>query len=236
MKCLVCEGKNDLIFFNAILTKCFKKEGYPVHNKMDAIFDIFRSKMHPYHAGKFQCIIYCEGGKKKLFVNVVIPLIKEVFGKADPCRHELKHQFFVIIDADGTPSKNLNDNYCQVIKSVIKTEKISRFTCQRPKDDSCYDFFSCSDKRSRCYVKTSYIPTSLEERLLHKGIYHLKEKRDTIPRQLSDIDVHLALKKLAERFHLSVEELISLSVNEGWFNDEEWYQQICKSIDDYLRT
>jgi hypothetical protein len=201
---------------------------------MDKVFEIFRSKMHPFYRDDFQCIIYCEGGKNKLFVNVIIPLIKEVFGKEDPYKHELKHHFFVVIDADGDTTDHLNKVYCDTIKSVIKTEKICRFTCNRPEKDSYYDFFSHSDKRPRCYVKTAYIPTSLEEQLKIKGIAHLKEKRATLSKKIQDMDVHEALHELADYSGLSTEEFISLSVKDGWFDDQEWYQQICQNIKNCL--
>jgi hypothetical protein len=230
MKCLICEGKNDLIFFRSILSNCFDKQGYPVDNKMDKVFEIFRSKMHPFYRDDFQCILYCEGGKKKLFVNVIIPLIKEVFGKEDPCKHESRHHFFVVIDADGDTSNHLNKIYCETIKNVIKTERIGRFTCQHPKNGFCYDFFSRTDKRSRCYVKTAYVPTSLEEQLKIEGIAHLREKRGTLTKKIQGMDAHEALKELAECSGLSTENFIILSVKEGWFADKDWYQQICQNM------
>ena len=75
MKCLVCEGKYDLIFLQEYIEKYSKVQGYPVNNNMDDFFDIFRSDYHPFHEG-YKCVIYGEGGKK-LFERVIIPCVQK---------------------------------------------------------------------------------------------------------------------------------------------------------------
>lgn len=234
MKCLVCEGKNDLTFFEEALSNTFRKKDFPVHNSMDDFYNLFRSKFHPFYSEQHDCVIYGEGGKRKLFVNVMIPLVNEVFGRQDFNKQD-HHRFFVVVDADGVNPSELCAKYYKAIVHTIKSKKIKRFSCKASKDKTCFDFFSPSDTRCRCFVKTSHIPISLERELISKGFERkIHENREKVFTDLQSLPIHEALENLASRLELSVKQLIQMSVSEGWFENDFWYQEINRDLESYF--
>jgi len=201
---------------------------------MDDFYNLFRSKFHPFYSDNHDCVIYGEGGNKKLFVNVMIPLVNEVFGIQDFNKQD-HHRFFVVVDADGENPSKLCNNYYDAIDHTIKSKKIKRFSFKVSQDKSCFDFFSPNDKRCRCFVKTSHIPISLERELISKGCERkIHNNREKVIADIQKLPVHEALKKLASELELSVEQLIQESVREGWFADDPWYQEINRALESYF--
>jgi hypothetical protein len=229
MKCLVCEGKHDLIFLQEYLEKYTKVQGYPVNNKMSDLFDIFRSDYHPFHRG-YKCVIYGEGGKSKLFERVVIPCVQEVFGRGG-----FQHHFFVIVDADGADPDHLCNTYYKAITENICSRKITRYSCRPQNDGSCHVFFSPRDERYQCMVKTTHIPTSLESELVLTGLDKLQGHitRKTKERMLS-VPIHDALRSLSAHVEMTVEEIIKQSVNDEWFIDKPWFIEINQGLGSFL--
>jgi len=230
MKCLVCEGKNDLHFFQDFLSKYSEKQGYPVYNVIEDFFDIFHSDFHPFHRKDYGCVIFGEGGKKKLFEHVVMPLIQEVFA-----RKGYEHRFLVVLDADGAKPDGLCAKYCQVIKDHLVARKTTRYTCECSLSNACYSFLSPIDRRYRCLVKTAHLPQSLERELVLKGIEHNKGR---IGKKAQDnmlnMPIHQALETLAKKLNMTTEELIGLSIKEGWFVKEAWFIEIHHELESFF--
>jgi len=229
MKCVVCEGKYDLIFLQEYIKKYSKVLGYPVNNNMDDFFDIFRSDHHPFHKG-YKCVIYGEGGKKKLFERVIIPCIQEIFG-----RKGFEHHFFVVADADGADPDYLCSKYYDAIAENTRSRKTTRYSYRRQNGNSCYVFFSPRDERYQCIVKTTHLPTSLESELVLKG---LDVFRDNIAKKtqenIHDMPIHDALKVLSLHVGLTVEGFIKQSINEEWFIDKPWFTEISRELSSFL--
>ena len=234
MKCLVCEGKYDLDFFEELLLNRFNKKGFPVNNNVPDFNLIFRARSHPYYRGGYECVIFGEGGKKQLFNRVMIPFVGEVFGKRDFSGNSLEHHFFVVIDADGVNAATLYDNYCDVIRHTIKSKKILRFSCKRSQHSPSYEFYSPIDSRNRCFVTALHIPISLEEELRQKGIDNLRDNRSKITYDLQNMKVHVAMTELSKNFGISKKELVKKSVREGWFDESPWYKEICQQLNSFF--
>lgn len=229
MKCLVCEGKYDLIFLQEHIKKYSKVQGYPVNNNMDDFFDIFRSDYHPFHKG-YKCVIYGEGGKRKLFERVIIPCVQEVFG-----RKGLKHHFFVVADADGADPDHLCSIYYKAITENIRSRKTTRYSCRRRNGDSCHVFYSPHDERYQCIVKTAHLPTSLENELVLKGVDKFRGKISKKTQEnILNMPIHDALRSLSAHVGLTVEDFIKQSVNEEWFIDEPWFTEINHGLSSFL--
>lgn len=201
---------------------------------MDDFYNLFRSKYHPFYTDKYECVIYGEGGKHKLFVNVIIPLVNEVLGTQD-YNKQVHHRFFVVVDADGEPPTQLCNNYYEAITHTLKSKSIKRFDCKTSHNGTCFDFFSSEDKRCRCFVKTSHIPSNLEKELVSKGCEKkIRNNRKKFIRDLHDMEIHKSLDTLASELEISVDQLIQMSVREDWFADDPWYQEITRNLESFI--
>jgi hypothetical protein len=196
---------------------------------MDDFFDIFRLQTHPYYRDYYECVIYGEGGKRNLFTRVLLRFIQEVFGKQDN-----SHLFFIVIDADGAEISILFDNYCDSIRSLISSRKISRYSFELLRKHSCFDFYSPKDDRYHCLVKTIHIPISLESEILKKGLEKIRNNRSRITQELQAMPIHDAIQRLAQIMGISKEELICRSIDDDWFKDETWFIHMCKELEDFF--
>jgi hypothetical protein len=202
---------------------------------MDDFYNLFRSSYHPFYTNKYECVIYGEGGKHKLFVNVILPLVNEVFGYPD-CNKQNHHRFFVVVDADGEPPTTLCNNYYEAITQTLKSKSSQqRFDCKPSQNGTCFEFFSPKDPRGRCFVKTSHIPISLEKELVSKGCEKkIRNNRKKFIRDLHDMEIHKSLDTLASELEISVDQLIQMSVREAWFADDPWYQEITRNLASFI--
>jgi len=93
--------------------------------------------------------------------------------------------------------------------------------------------FSERDSRYSIEINLYLIPQSLEKNLVRTALQSLKIS-ESKKRELTEKDPHRALREIADMLGISLDTLIRKSVDENWFSDSTWFNELLTCLRDFL--
>lgn len=211
MNILLCEGKNDAVFFDELMNVRFENRKYTMWDQLPKLQDMCGSKCN-YIKDKYPLIIYGDGGKSEM-LKILRRLIIEILGT--------NNYIIMIRDEDDAPSEELNRTFLEEMESITRDK--SKFTTHMPNLEHNHNLCVLNHPRSKGILKVglSIVPRSLEKQVVKKTV-ELKCPREN---EILEIDPHEALKFLARKYY-DGDNLKLIRESSTWLKDETWVNEI----------
>jgi len=217
---IVCEGPNDNIFLQQLFLKELECSKICSYDEVGKLQKIFRLGSDSYYQRKYRWIIYRDNGRTTIQNQVIPRIIKDIHG-----RHQCFRKFIVLLDDDYIDHKVLVESIHSTIQEKTRDLKYIDIPIDSTRD--CFRAISTKDARYYISFIFIFIPKSLEKQIVTKAIEKYSNHFSPSKiKNLGDMDPHEALKDIASKMGVPLNDLISLSINEGWFSDEKWFTTI----------
>ena len=173
-----------------------------------------------YYIDNYDVVIYADNGKQVLESKVIPRIVRDALGVR---RNPPPPEFVMILDEDEEPL----DKTLERIKKNIESWRINASEIKIVSRDSIHAV-STKDERYGLSFAFFLIPNSLEIKITRKAL----ERR--LVQKYQNTKQHGRLKELATKMGIGKEELIRLTIRDGWFDDEDWFKDLKKKIEGCL--
>jgi len=227
MKLIILEGHNDLIFISTIIHQILERKNFPKydHRNGRGFQEILRNILHPgkysYLKENFGFLVYGDNGKNTVISKILPRCAYDIMGKIPE-----RIQMLTILDEDGVSFSHTINQICENIR--LKNIPHTRILC-----DEHVRAFSERDSRYSIEINLYLIPQSLEKNLVRTALQSLKIS-ESKKRELTEKDPHRALREIADMLGISLDTLIRKSVDENWFSDSTWFNELLTCLRDFL--
>ena len=119
MKIILCEGKNDAIFFDELVRSAGINQYTVQNNDMKKLYELFRN--FNYIANAYNVIIYGDNGKPTLLAKVTPNVLRDVLGKASLT-------FVVVVDDGGLDYETEFEHFKNELEKILRNR--ARFPTQ----------------------------------------------------------------------------------------------------------
>lgn len=222
MNIILCEGKNDALFFDELLKERFAHRMYTMyHNELKKLQEMCGDKCFNFVKQTYPLIIYGDGGKSELN-KVLRRVVIETLGNNNDVLN-----IIMIRDDDDSPYEELNRIIFEELDSLMRDKsKYANHTL--PKLEERNNSFILNHPKSRGVLKIKLltVPGSLERQIVKKTVEYYCPNNS----EILENESHDALKLLASTYYeKDIPRLIRES--SSWLKDELWVSNIDSLID-----
>lgn len=222
---ILCEGINDGWFLQELITRDYQKEPLLYDNKISEFLRAVQISSS-YYKERYPCLILSDNGHQ-LMDKYFPQTIRDLFGKTNAGNTT----FIVLKDNDGSPDEMLMRQYLAKTKRILAAKNLKKADISLDRNTQNLLITSTEDNSYSFTFSFIFVSGSLESEIVSRYSDKYRPNK-TESKRLKGMDPHKALEYIAavnEKFK-NREEVIRTSVNENWFSDERWFQDLCVKI------
>lgn len=214
---LLSEGKYDKIFLPAVLKKLNLTFCPLTTNDTTSLL-----RTEPNYYQDHQYIVFADNGRSDIYTKIIRRFTLSFFNKESiqPIR------VLLFLDDDYSSNAELTQTLHGHIASFASL--IPQMESKCLPTQNCITLQLPSDLMPRISIQIFYVPHSLEWQIVQAGLPFVENQR--FCDQIKTMGPHKGLELLSLTISSSVEETIISSVNNDWFAQSEWYNNLQQTL------
>jgi hypothetical protein len=178
-----------------------------------------------WYTEQYNLFIFSDTNRFKIRTTVLPTFITQTLGR-------YIYDIVVLCDDDGSDKIESANTMIQCLKDTFNSRQFHYWTVLSISDSLSFQVIFDKDPLFLINVQIVFVPMSLEKLIVQKSLEKFSRQFSAPEKRAiqNGTDIHEAFDMCAKKIGLTKAGLIIKSVEEGWFENNEWFNELVVSL------